>query len=229
MKYLLTISIMLIAVQADAIPREHVVLLHGLARTSDSMKNLEQALATEGYQVLNIDYPSRKYDISELAKIIRKEIAFKTSGAEKVHFVTHSMGGIIVRYIEKYDPLPNIGRVVMLSPPNHGSEVVNFLGDTWLFGSINGPAGKQLGTDQNSIPKQLGSVNFETGIITGDRSINWINSLIIPGEDDGKVSVENAKVEGMADFIVVHVSHPFIMKDKPVITKCISFLRSGHF
>jgi triacylglycerol lipase len=229
MKYLLTILIMLITVQADASPREQVVLLHGLARTSGSMEALEKALSQEGYTVLNIDYPSRKFQISELAKMVRDEVASKTVGAEKVHFVTHSMGGIIVRYIQKYDPLPNIGRVVMLSPPNQGSEVVDFLGNTWPFGLINGPAGKQLGTDQNSIPEKLGAVNFETGIITGDRSINWINSLIIPGDDDGKVSVENAKVEGMADFVVVHVSHPFIMKDKAVIIKCISFLRSGHF
>jgi triacylglycerol lipase len=80
-----------------------------------------------------------------------------------------------------------------------------------------------------SIPQTLGPVNFETGIITGDRSVNWINSIMIPGQDDGKVSVESAKVDGMADFLVVHCTHPFIMKNKDVIKKCISFLRNGHF
>jgi triacylglycerol lipase len=209
--------------------QEKVLLLHGLARTSGSMKIMEKSLSHAGYQILNIDYPSRKYDIPELAGIVRKKIASKTNGAEKIHFVTHSMGGIILRYIQKNDPLPNIGRVVMLSPPNHGSEVVDSLKNFWPFGLINGPAGKQLGTDKMSISQSLGPVNFETGIITGDRSINWINSLIIPGDDDGKVSIDSAKVDGMADFIVVHVSHPFIMKNEGVILKCISFLRNGHF
>lgn len=222
-------AILMITSTANSSTLETVVLLHGLARTSSSMKKIERALAEEGYQVLNIDYPSRKFDIPELARSIRKEVVSKTSDAEKVHFVTHSMGGIIVRYIQKNDPLPNIGRVVMLSPPNHGSEVVDAIGGMWPFGLINGPAGKQLGTDQNGIPQSLGPVNFETGIITGDRSINWINSIMIPGTDDGKVSVESAKVGGMADFLVVHCSHPFIMKDKDVISRCILFLKNGRF
>lgn len=223
------LTIIFTALQTEALSFEHVVLLHGLARSSDSMKKLGQNLSREGYQVLNIDYPSTKYNISELAGIIRKEVVSKTDGAEKIHFVTHSMGGIILRYIQKNDPLPNIGRVVMLSPPNHGSEVVDAIGGIWPFGLINGPAGKQLGTDKTSIPESLGPVNFETGIITGDRSINWINSIMIPGADDGKVSVESAKVDGMKDFLVVHCSHPFIMNNEDVIKKCISFLRNGHF
>jgi triacylglycerol lipase len=210
-------------------PHGQVILLHGLARSSTSMKKMEAALSKEGYQVFNIDYPSTKYDIPELARMIRKEIVLKTSDAEKVHFITHSMGGIIVRYIQKHDPLPNIGRVVMISPPNHGSDVVDKLKHRWTFSLINVPAGKQLGTDQTSIPQTLGPVNFETGIITGDRSVNWINSIMILGTDDGKVSVESAKVDGMTDFVVVHCSHPFIMNDKDVILKCISFLREGHF
>ena len=209
--------------------RGQVVLLHGLARTSGSMGDLEEALALEGYKVWNIDYSSRKYQIHEIAETVRKEIISKTGGTERIHFVTHSMGGIIVRYIQKYDPLPNIGRVVMLSPPNHGSEIVDFLGNTWPFELINGPAGKELGTDEGSVPQSLGRVDFETGIITGDRSINWINSLIIPGEDDGKVSVNNARIEGMADFLVLHVSHTFIMMDNNAIINCLYFLKNGVF
>jgi triacylglycerol lipase len=224
------VSILMTAtIPANSTAYEKVVLLHGLARSSGSMKKMEESLSRADYQVLNIDYPSREYDIPELARMIRKEIVSKTSDTEKVYFVTHSMGGIIVRYIQKNDPLPNIGRVVMLSPPNHGSEVVDALKDIWPFELINGPAGKQLGTDEMSIPQSLGPVNFEAGIITGDRSINWINSLIIPGDDDGKVSVNSAKVDGMADFFVVHVSHPFIIKNEGVISKCISFLKTGHF
>jgi triacylglycerol lipase len=229
MKYALILLILFTSAEACSMPHETVVLLHGLARTSHSMNALESALSKEGYQILNIYYPSRKFQIPELAQIVRSEIAGKTVDVEKVHFITHSMGGIIIRYIQKYDPLPNVGRVVMLSPPNHGSEVVDAIGGIWPFGLINGPAGSQLGTDKMSIPQTLGPVNFETGIITGDRSVNWINSIMIPGQDDGKVSIESAKVDGMTDFLIVHCSHPFIMKNEDAIKKCISFLRNGHF
>jgi triacylglycerol lipase len=229
MKTFIVVSILLITSQAYAAPAEHVVLLHGLARTSNSMDKLAKYLSDQGYQVVNIDYPSRKHPLSELAEIVRKETVSKTSEAEIIHFVTHSMGGIILRFIQKYDPLPNLGRVVMLSPPNRGSEVVDSLSGLWLFELINGPAGKQLGTGENDICRMLGKVDFELGVITGDRSINWINSLIIPGKDDGKVSIESAKVQGMADFLIVHVSHPFIMNDKRVMTQCVHFLRNGYF
>lgn len=208
---------------------EYVVLLHGLARTSNSMHGLETFFSGHGYRVVNIDYPSREYQLSELARLVRKEITSKTSDAAKVHVVTHSMGGIVLRCIQGYDPLPNMGRAVMLSPPNHGSEVVDKLGGTWFFEYINGPAGKQLATDKDGLCRKLGKVTFELGVITGDRSINWINSLMIPGRDDGKVSVESAKIENMADFLVVHVSHPFIMNNKEVMLQCLNFLQKGKF
>ncbi|MBN1625079.1 MAG: alpha/beta hydrolase [Deltaproteobacteria bacterium] len=230
MKHLLFLFLLLqVSPQAYAACDEYVVLLHGLARTSRSMEELEGAFSSEGYRVVNIDYSSREYGINELARIVREEIVSKTQDAEKIHFVTHSMGGIIVRYIQKNDPLPDIGRVVMLSPPNHGSEVVDLLGDTWPFELINGPAGKELGTDEKGLPYSLGRVDFETGIITGDRSFNWINSLIIPGKDDGKVSLNSAKVEGMTDFLVLHVSHTFIMTDNNAIMNCLYFIKNGGF
>lgn len=205
------------------------MLLHGLARTGNSMHSLQNYLSEQGYHALNIDYPSRKIDIAECAKLIRAQVVFEIPANEKVHFITHSMGGIIVRYIQKNDPLPNLGRVVMLSPPNQGSEIVDRIGDFSFFKWINGPSGNQLGTDSGSVPKNLGKVSFELGVITGDRSINWINSILIPGNDDGKVSVENAKVEGMSDFLVIHVSHPFIMKNKIVMNQCVYFIRNGKF
>jgi triacylglycerol lipase len=139
------------------------------------------------------------------------------------------MGGILVRYYLKENRIPELGRVVMLSPPNGGSEVVDKLGGTFLFKWMNGPAGQQLGTGENSIPKQLGPVDFDLGIITGDRSINLILSCLIPGSDDGKVSIENAKVKGMKDFRVIHASHPFIMKNKEAMSQVVSFLKTGHF
>lgn len=139
------------------------------------------------------------------------------------------MGGIIVRYLANKELVSRIGRVVMLSPPNQGSEVVDVLGDTWLFEWINGPAGRVLGTGKDSLPLQLGPAKFELGIIIGIKSINLINSAMIDGADDGKVSVENAKLEGMQDFLILPVTHPFIMKDETVIRQTIHFLNFGRF
>lgn len=215
--------------QPQAMTGEYVILLHGLARTSRSMAGLGKFLTRRGYRVLNLDYPSRKYPIATLAKNIRKEVVKKTSGAGKLHFITHSMGGIILRHIQKNDPLPGLVRAVMLSPPNHGSEVVDRIGHTRLFQWINGPAGKELGTGRKGLCRTLGRVDFELGIITGDCSINWINSLIIPGKDDGKVSVESAKIAGMKEFLIVHAPHPLIMNHKKVMISCVNFLQSGFF
>ena len=117
----------------------------------------------------------------------------------------------------------------MLSPPNQGSELVDSLGNFSLFDWINGPSGDQLGTDPDGYIKSLGPVNFELGVITGDCSINWINSIIIPGKDDGKVSTESAKVEGMQDYKVIHATHPYIMKNNEAVEATIQFLKSGSF
>ena len=207
-----------------------VILLHGLARTPRSMARLESRLVAEGYQVVNLRYPSTTNRIEDLAVLVHEQVLQIASGAEQVHFVTHSLGGILVRYMEEHWPLANMGRVVMLSPPNQGSEVADRLRDNWLYRKINGPSGQQLGTDPaTSIPLQLGPPGFELGIITGDRSINWILSTMIPGKDDGKVSVERARLEGMKAFKVVHATHPLIMKKKSVIADILSFLESGTF
>jgi hypothetical protein len=228
-KFLLALLVLLIAMPAYSAPGEYVVLLHGLVRTNNSMNDMEKNLSSQGYVVLNIDYPSRKYEIPELAAMVREEIISKTPDAVKIHFITHSMGGIILRYIQKNNPLPNLGRVVMLSPPNHGSELADKFGNIKLFEWIVGPAGKQLGTDNKSVCRELGKADFELGVITGDESLYWINSSIIPGEDDGTVSVESAKLEGMADFLVVHTTHPFIMNNKMVMKQSVHFLQNGTF
>ena len=211
--------------------QEEVILLHGLCRTSRSMVKMERALTDAGYKVRNVDYPSRTASVQKLADdAIGKTVGdCQRDGATKIHFVTHSLGGILVRsYLARHE-IPSLGRVVMLAPPNQGSEVVDKLGWLFLFKWINGPAGNELGTGSNSTPNKLGPANFPAGIIAGDRSINWINSLLIPGRDDGKVSVERTKLAGMSDHIVIHATHPFIMQNREVIRQTIQFLRTGGF
>jgi hypothetical protein len=208
-----------------------VILLHGLARTASSMEAMQEALADSGFYVVNVDYPSRKYTIQELShKVFPPALAAcRAAASDSIHFVTHSMGGILVRYYLQYNTLAELGRVVMLSPPNQGSEVVDELKDFPGFRFINGPAGQQLGTGDSSVPLQLGPPDYEVGIITGNRTINFILSLLIPGDDDGKVSVERARLEGMVDFVVVPHTHPFIMESEDVIRQTTHFLRHGRF
>jgi hypothetical protein len=193
------------------------------------MTKIGNKLRTIGYTVHNLDYDSRHHSIEELAANVAEQIEKRTSSATQVHIVTHSLGGILVRQIQATTPLSKLGRVVMLSPPNHGSEVVDQIGHWWLFKKINGPAGQQLGTESKGFINQLPIIDFECGVLTGDRSINWINSLMIPGKDDGKVSTISAQSQGIAAYKVVHATHTFIMKKPNVIQDVVMFLKTGAF
>lgn len=210
---------------------ECVVLLHGLARTSASLEKLQIALEDQGYLVMNFDYPSREFEISQLANIaVGGGVAqCELAKAEKIHFVTHSLGGILVRQYLSVNSLATMGRVVMLGPPNKGSEVVDTLQKVPGFALVNGPAGLQLGTGEQSIPGSLGPATFEVGVIAGTRSINLILSSMIPAQDDGKVSVDSAHLANETDFIALPVTHPFMMKNPEVINQVLHFLKHGHF
>lgn len=227
------VSLLLLTAQMPAYANENdcVILLHGLARTERSMIPMEKALNQSGYQVVNISYPSRKQRIGALARdYVGKAVKrCQQHRANNIHFVTHSLGGILVRYyMTKYE-LPELGRVVMLSPPNQGSEIVNILASTRFYYWINGPAGLQLSTKDYSVPNMLGPVDYPVGIITGNKSINPLTSYWIPGEDDGKVSVQRAKLKGMKAFKVVPHSHTYIQKSKRVIELTETFLKTGTF
>lgn len=193
------------------------------------MKRMEGTLTDAGYEAINIGYPSTRFPIETLAEHILEKINDCVGADTRVHFVTHSMGGILVRYLVEHLQFAQTNRVVMLCPPNQGSEVVDRLGNLKLFQLLNGPAGGQLGTGPNGIATRLGPIDFELAVITGNRSINWILSTMIPGPNDGKVSIESARVHGMKHYKVVPVSHPYIMKNPAVIDDVLSFLESGEF
>lgn len=207
---------------------ETVVLLHGLGRTQRSMEPLEKALESAGYRVENLGYPSRHHTIGALADSLAAELDRCCADARTLHFVTHSLGGILVRAWARGAGAERIGRVVMLSPPNQGSELVDQLPES-LLRVVLGPASVQLGTDSGSVPVRLPPVDFELGIITGDATLNPLFSWWIPGEDDGKVAVEDAWVEGADDFLVVPYTHAFIMRRDQVAEQVVAFLKSGAF
>jgi len=210
---------------------ECVVLLHGLARTAGSMKTLESYLAEAQYSVVNINYPSRDMEIAELSELA---VAAGIEQCEqmnppRIHFVTHSLGGILVRQYFSVRPEQTAHRVVMLGPPNQGSEAVDQLKNMPGYALINGPAGAQLGTNTDSVPVALGAPHFELGIIAGTRSFNPILSTLIPGKDDGKVSVERSKLDGMCGFLALPVTHTFMMSNDDVLAQALYFLKNGQF
>lgn len=195
------------------------------------MNRIETKLKGEGYAVINVDYPSRHKKIEELSGIaVTEGLNYcRQEGSGRIHFVTHSLGGILIRYYLSLQQIPELGRVVMLAPPNQGSQVVKEFSGYPGYELLNGPAGYQLGKDEKSIPLKLGPADFELGIIAGDSTINPILSTAFETPNDGKVAVEETRLEGMKDFLVVHHSHPFIMKSDEVIEQIVHFLRYGYF
>ena len=217
----------------NPLDKECVVLLHGLGRTNSSLLKMAEALSERGFVIANIDYPSRKKIIEQLAyEAVPEGVAIcQKANASKIHFVTHSMGGIVLRYYLEFERIENLGRVVMLSPPNQGSLLVDEISEWEVYKWFNGPAGQQLGTGLDSVPLSLGPVYYPTGIITGNEHSffdAWAAD-IIPGTDDGKVSIDSAKVEGMADFLVLPYAHSFIMNKNEVIGQTLFFLLNGRF
>lgn len=207
-----------------------VVLLHGLARTSRSLGKMERALQDAGFTTLNLGYASRKRPLEALAEEIHPAIAEFAEGVADLHFVTHSMGGLLTRaYLARYRP-DRLQRVVMLGPPNNGSEVADVLKDVALYRAFFGPAGQQLGTRQIDLLARLPLPHCEVGIIAGNRTISPVSSFfILPRPNDGRVSVASTRLEGMTDHIVLKASHSLMLINRGVIEQAIAFLRKGKF
>jgi triacylglycerol lipase len=216
--------------QTDYSEQECVILLHGLARTPSSMRILEWSLKNAGYRVINIGYPSRQATIAKLSEDVLSRAVDMCGNTSKIHIVTHSLGGIILRQWSIKHRLLNAGRAVMLGPPNGGSELVDAFKDWPVFETIHGPAGKQLGKKSGSLISDLPVCSdFDLGIIAGSRSINPLASAFISGPNDGKVSVSSAFSIAARDKLVLPVSHTWMTIHPKVVEQVERFIKQGSF
>ena len=213
-------------------PPETVVLLHGIAMPAASMHRLARTLAAAGYRVINLPYASRALTLEQLARdyLPAQLRARGADTAPRLHFVAHSMGGIVVRLYLQEHPPANLGRVVLLGPPNAGSAVADKLSLHAFWRWLVGPNLSRLGTaTADAVAPKLAPPDYELGIIAGRTSINPLFSHWQPGENDGVVGVASARLAGARDFLVVPYSHTMMLWRAPVAAQVLAFLRTGRF
>ncbi len=207
-----------------------VVLLHGIAMGSWTLKKLERALQRRGFATLNLDYASRKKPLEQLAEDIHAPVqAFANQIDGPLHFVGHSMGGLLARtYVARHRP-ERLGRVVMLGTPNGGSEIADVLEKRAIYRWFFGPAGLQLTTHPDQSLAQLPPLDYPVGVVAGNLSIYPSSLFLLPRPNDGRVSVASAKLPDMADHIVIRSTHPWLTRHRRAIDQTIAFLHRGHF
>lgn len=210
-------------------PPAHALLLHGMAMGAWVMSSLAADLKRAGYRVRKLSYPTRPYPVEVLVeRYLRPAVAACDDGAP-VHIIAHSLGAILVRCLLQTGRLPPGSRVVMLGPPNRGSEVADRLRRWPLYRWLMGQVGQQLGTGPDSIVHRLRPVREEIGIIAANRSMQPWFSALIPGEDDGAVAVSSTRLAEMRDFIVVNTTHTLLLFNREVRRQVRHFLAEGRF
>lgn len=207
-----------------------LVLLHGLGRSALSMYLLEKAARKQGYSVLRPSYPSLRFGPEELVRhwILPALHAARELDDHPVNVVTHSLGGILLRLAVGTEAPPWLGRVVMICPPNGGSEIIDFLRRNRLERFV-GPTGMQLGTSPDALPRRLPPVPFECGVIAADRSMDLLLGSLLPRPHDGKVSLASTRCEGVMDYVQVHTNHTLSLCHPEAIRLALRFLQSGSF
>jgi pimeloyl-ACP methyl ester carboxylesterase len=213
-------------------PSHVAVLLHGLMRTSHSMKPLELALRKEKLDdVIRFQYASTRKSIDDHAKALRQVLEDQPSNTQ-FSFAGHSMGNIVVRRLigelqADGDPaniLPRCQSMVMLGPPNQGASISRRLAPTGLYGIVTGKGGMELGPEWNEFVKKLATPPFPFAIVAGDVSANIVSNPLVDGDGDFVVSLDEAKLEGCKEFHTLPVLHSFLMNDPRAVDFAVNFI-----
>ncbi|MCX7420450.1 MAG: alpha/beta fold hydrolase [Planctomycetia bacterium] len=205
-----------------------VILIHGITRSSKSMSAFREPLTKAGFHVFPFDYPSTRVEIPESADYL-KQVIGSLEGIETLHIVAHSMGGIVTRaYMSQPNSDARLKRLVMIGSPNSGAELADLLSDNMnlVFKPMLGPAGQQLVTDPDGLIARLPTPICDFAVIAGGRGGNGFNPLI-PGDDDGIVSVASTRLPGAADFMQVSSLHLRLLRSPEAINSAIRFLETG--
>ena len=215
-----------VARKLDPMSGTAVITLHGILRSSKSWTDLQRVLQPDGYTFVSIDYPSTQQSISDFADQLQGLIV-SLEGIERIHFVVHSMGGLIVRrWCQQYSD-PRVERLVMIGTPNSGAEVASMLQKNLLFQLIFGPSGQELVADPETFISTLPLPTMEFAVIAGAKGdSNGFNPLI-PGDDDGIVTVKSARLPGAQDYLSVRSLHSFLPWHPEVMDATRRFLSTG--
>ncbi|MEI6540126.1 MAG: hypothetical protein WCO86_11475, partial [Planctomycetota bacterium] len=205
-----------------------VIYLHGIGRTSRSMRPLLDAMPTDGFVHVPFDYPSTRVPLAQAADYLHSLIESLTD-VSKISFVVHSMGGLVVRRFLKDHSDPRLERLVMLGTPNSGAELADMLKRNLIFQTVYGPAGQELVTDPNGTIGSLPTPDFEFGIIAGGKGGERGFNPLLAGDDDGTVTVASARLAGASDYLLIPKLHSFLISDETAIAAVKCFLEHGRF
>lgn len=203
-----------------------IVLIHGIMRDSKGFSRFQKEFQNQGYTVVPFEYPSTRIKIEKSAKFLQYMLQ-SLEGIDEVNFIVHSMGGLLVRAWSANHTDPRIKRMVMLGTPNTGADLANLFRRGPIFRLFLGPAGQQLVSDPESTISNLPKPPMEFAVIAGGRSDKKGYNILIPGDDDGIVSVESTRLPGAADFDIVPCIHTFLVSHPGIYERCLRFLKTG--
>jgi len=201
---------------------ETVVLLHGMGRSRASMWPLAQRLRRAGFQTCNFPYSPALHRFDTLVGDLHDFIV-KRVRTPRYHLVGHSLGNILIRARFRVGYPAGLTRIVMLAPPNHLPRLARRFQGCPPFHWWTGESGKLLASEEFYEALPVPSVQF--GVIAGDKG----QCITFDEPNDRVITVESTRLTGMADHLVVHDAHTFIMNSRATANATITFLRDGRF
>lgn len=208
---------------------EGVILVHGILRSSRCMRAFEAEFIKQGYKVLNVNYPSTKLDIKSIVEYLKPSIMVFAKNLKKIHFVGHSLGGIIIRALLNVEKPANLGKVVLVGSPIQGSELARKFKKFRIFKWIFGPAGIDLALPSKEMSAMFGKIDYEIGVIAGFNKYNFLANLLLKEKNDGMVTIKSTQDQEISNHIIIETGHLRLAKNKEVIDKTIKFIKEASF